>query len=224
MESTMRRTMPDGRSAFLFYLFDACLSADRVFCYATYMKILSATFIKGLTEDDEILFDGTPQIAFLGRSNVGKSSVINSIVQRKDLAFSSPTPGLTKVVNVFHINKSFYLIDVPGYGFAKGSKDARSEMQRIITWYALHPVIEQKKIILIIDAKVGVTESDAEMLGMLEEAGKDVIIVANKIDKLKKNELKPALEAIADRVHPYPIIPYSATEKIGVGELIKAIS
>ena len=70
------------------------------------MKILSATFIKGLTDDDEILFDGTPQIAFLGRSNVGKSSVLNSIVQRKDLAFSSPTPGLTKIVNVFLVNKS----------------------------------------------------------------------------------------------------------------------
>ncbi len=187
------------------------------------MKILSATFIKGLTDDDEILFDGTPQIAFLGRSNVGKSSVLNSIVQRKDLAFSSPTPGLTKIVNVFLVNKSFYLIDVPGYGFAKGSKEARNEMQRIISWYALHPEIKQKKIVLIIDAKVGVTEPDAQMLGMLEDAGKDVVIVANKIDKLKKNELKTKLEDIADRVHPYPIIPYSATEKIGVGDLIKTI-
>ncbi len=188
------------------------------------MKILSAQFVKGLVEDDEILFDGIPQIGFLGRSNVGKSSVINSIVQRKDLAFASPTPGLTKIVNVFLINKSFYLVDVPGYGFAKGSKQARGKMSELIHWYSLHPDIDQKKLVLIIDAKVGITDSDREMLRLLEDAGKEVVVVANKIDKVKKNELKKQLEDIADSVHPFPVIPYSATEKIGVGELIQQIT
>ncbi len=199
------------------------LVINSIFCYATYMKILSATYLKSLVGDDEILFDGTPQIAFMGRSNVGKSSVINSIVNRKDLAFASPTPGLTKTVNVFLINKSFYLVDIPGYGFAKGSKETRNDMQSIIAWYAFHPNIKPRKIVLIIDAKVGVTEPDAKMLGQLEDAGKDVIIIANKIDKLKKSELKTKLEDIEDRVHPYPVIPYSATKKIGVEQLIKCI-
>lgn len=187
------------------------------------MKILSAKFIKGLVEDDEILFDGIPQIAFIGRSNVGKSSVINNIVQRRDLAFSSPTPGLTKIVNAFLVNNDFYLMDVPGYGFAKGSKEHRGQMAAIIDWYVLHPGIEQKKIVLIIDAKVGITDSDRDMLRKLEDANKNVLVIANKIDKVKKNELKKQIEDIEDSVHPFPVIPYSATEKIGVSELIKQI-
>ena len=86
------------------------------------MNITSAIFVKGLVGDDEILNDGKDQVAFIGRSNVGKSSVINSLVNKKDLARTSSFPGRTQEINVFLINKDFYLVDLPGYGFAKGSK------------------------------------------------------------------------------------------------------
>lgn len=187
------------------------------------MNIKSAEFVKGVVGEDEILSDAIPQVAFLGRSNVGKSSVINTLVQKKELARSSATPGLTRQINFFLINKDFYLVDLPGYGFAKGSKGDREVLAKLIEWYVLHSGVKQKLIVLIIDAEVGVTASDKEVLGYLEDAEKNVVVVANKIDKVKKSFLKKQLENIRDQVHPYPVIPYSAQEKIGIGELTNAV-
>ena len=91
------------------------------------MNITSARFIKGVVGPDENLEDGVPQIAFIGRSNVGKSSVINTLANQKGLAKTSSFPGRTQQINLFLINKSFYLVDLPGYGFAKASKDTRNK-------------------------------------------------------------------------------------------------
>src|SRR3989344_2302589 len=99
------------------------------------MQITSAEFVKGVVGEDEILTDGTPQIAFIGRSNVGKSSVINSLAQKKDLARTSAFPGRTQEINLFLINRSFYLVDLPGYGYAKMSKEKQFELQDLIAWY-----------------------------------------------------------------------------------------
>ena len=187
------------------------------------MNIKSAVFVKGVVGEDDILNDGLPQVAFLGRSNVGKSSVINTLVQKKELARSSSTPGMTRQINFFLINKDFYLVDLPGYGFAKGSKEDRKVLANLIEWYALHSGVNQKLIVLIVDAEVGVTASDKEILGYLEDAEKKVVVVANKIDKVKKSILKKQLDSIADQAHPYPVIPYSTLNKIGVGELTNAI-
>jgi len=188
------------------------------------LNITKAEFVKGVVGEDEILEDGIPQVAFLGRSNVGKSSVINTLVKKKELARSSPTPGRTQQANFYLINNSFYLVDLPGYGFAKGSKDHRKILADIIEWYILHSGVEQKVIVLIIDAFVGVTPSDKEVMGYLEDAGKNFIVVANKIDKVKKSQLKQQLEDIVIQVHPHPVIPYSATDKIGVTELTNLVT
>lgn len=188
------------------------------------MKITSATFIKGVVGEDEILENGIPQVAFIGRSNVGKSSVINTLIQRRELARSSPTPGLTKMLNVYLVNKKFYLVDLPGYGFAQGSRQDRNALRRLIDWYLLDSGIDQKKIVLIIDAKVGLTDLDLQMLSNLAQAGKNIVILANKIDKLKKQELAKQLQSIRDAVMPYPIIPYSAKDKTGIGELVQEIT
>jgi GTP-binding protein len=191
---------------------------------SNWANIKSAEFIKGVTGEDDILFDGVPQVAFIGRSNVGKSSVINSLTNRRELAKSSSTAGRTKEVNFFLVNKDFYLVDLPGYGFAHGSLKERENIQKLIYWYLTHPDVVQKKVVLIVDAKVGVTESDTQMLKLLHEQGKNVIVVANKVDKLKKTESAKQLKAIEHEVSFYSVIPYSAEKKLGVAQLAAEIA
>jgi GTP-binding protein len=187
------------------------------------MNIISAKFIKGIVEEDEVLNDGIPQIAFIGRSNVGKSSVINTLANQKGLAKTSSFPGRTRQINIFLISaeggRTFYLVDLPGYGFAKGSKQEQENIQALIYWYLLDSHYEQKKVVLIIDASVGPTNNDMQMLHSLKEQNKNIIIVANKVDKIKKSAYKKQLGEIQSAVGNSKIIPYSAEKKIGVSEL-----
>ncbi|MCX6755470.1 MAG: ribosome biogenesis GTP-binding protein YihA/YsxC [Candidatus Nomurabacteria bacterium] len=185
------------------------------------MKITSAKFVKGVVGDDEILGNGIPQIAFIGRSNVGKSSVINSLTGVKDLARTSSFPGRTQEINLFLINTKFYLVDLPGYGYAKMSNAGRDAIAELISSYFFHSTYVQEKVVLIIDAVVGFTDKDLGMLRALEEHDKNIIIVANKIDKLKKSELNKQLKKIGDMTMGHIIIPYSALKKIGIKELSK---
>jgi GTP-binding protein len=187
------------------------------------VKIKSADFIKGIRGDDEILENEIPQVAFIGRSNVGKSSVINSLVNRKDLARSSTKAGKTTEINFFLINKELYLVDLPGYGFAKASLEERDNLRKLIYWYLLFSNVEHKKIVMIIDSKVGLTDYDKEILRRLSEREKDVVIVANKTDKLKKNDLKKQLDSIQKVIGKYKLITYSAEKKIGVEALTQEI-
>ena len=184
------------------------------------MNIRSATFIKGVVGTDDIFEDGIPQIVFIGRSNVGKSSVINSLANQKNLARTSSFPGRTQQINIFLINKAFYLVDLPGYGFTKMSKEAKHKIQKMINWYLFNSDYDFKKVILVIDAKIGPTEDDLEMFNALQTENKDIIIVANKIDKLKKSEYHKQLQKIKNIFDIHKVIPYSAVAKKGVGELI----
>ena len=193
-------------------------------CYDAPMKIKSAEFVKGIMGEDEILEDGIPQVAFIGRSNVGKSSVINSIVNRRDLAHSSSTAGRTREVNFFLVNKAFYLVDLPGYGYAKMSLENRDTLRKLIYWYLLYAHVEHRKVVIIIDAKVGVTDYDLEVLRRLDEDGKNVVVVANKVDKIRKSSYVAQMAEIQKAVGAHKVIPYSATGKIGVGELVNEIS
>jgi len=195
------------------------------------MKIVSAEFIKGVNGTDDILMDGIPQVAFIGRSNVGKSSTINSLVNRKDLARTSSYPGRTQEINVFLVgsdspvatNKHFYLIDLPGYGFAKGSIKKQEQILKLIRWYLTDSGTTQRAVVLIIDANVGPTASDLEMFRILQEEDKKVIIVANKTDKIKKSEYHKQIKKIEETFSGSKIIPYSAEKKIGVENLVDEI-
>jgi GTP-binding protein len=184
------------------------------------MKIKSAQFIKGIIGTNEILEDGKQQFAFIGRSNVGKSSVINSLVNQKSLAHTSSTPGRTQEINLFLINNSFYLVDLPGYGFTKVSRALREKLEKLINWFLFDSPYVQKKIVLIIDAYIGIQDSDLDMLRTLEEHNKNVIVVANKIDKIKKAAYKDQLQNIQDIVGDHPVIPYSAEKRSGAGDLL----
>jgi GTP-binding protein len=188
------------------------------------MNITSADFVKGVTGPDEILEGDIPQVAFIGRSNVGKSSVITTLSNKKDLARTSPLPGRTREINFFLINKSFYLVDLPGYGFAKASRQVQEQIQKLIYWYFFDSGVAQKKVVLIIDANVGATKTDMEMLYSLEQSGKDVIVVANKIDKVKKSALQKQLKEIKDTIGDHKVIAYSAEKKLGIAELVNELS
>lgn len=187
------------------------------------MKIESARFVKGVRGSDNILEDGIPQVAFIGRSNVGKSSVINSLVNRHDLAKTSSFPGRTQQINLFLINNSLYFVDLPGYGYAKVPAELKKSLWDMINWYFFVSDCKQKKVVLIIDANVGLTEDDLGILHNLEDYKKDIIVVANKVDKLKKKECEERFKKIRELVGEHKIIPYSAKEKTGVEELLKEI-
>lgn len=186
------------------------------------MKIKSAEFVKGVAGEDEILQDEIPQVAFIGRSNVGKSSVINSLVG-KELARSSSVPGKTREINFYLINKDFYLTDLPGYGYAKASLEERDQLRQLILWYLLFANIDHKKIVLIIDAEIGPTEQDMMMVRRINERQKDLIIVANKSDKIKKSQYENQIRQLQAKFGINKVIPYSAKEKKGVQELLMEI-
>ncbi|MCX5748844.1 MAG: ribosome biogenesis GTP-binding protein YihA/YsxC [Candidatus Saganbacteria bacterium] len=187
------------------------------------MKITSAKFIKGIVGPDKTLDDGIPQIAFIGRSNVGKSSVINSLTDRKALARTSSFPGRTQQINVFLINESFYFLDLPGYGFSGDSREKKDQLQALINWYLFKSHYEQKRVVLIIDAKAGLTDSDIETLQALEEHQKDIVIVANKTDKIRPSKLKERLQEVYDISLCHKVIPYSSVKKTGIKELSREI-
>lgn len=185
--------------------------------------ISSAQFVKGVVAADEILENGKPQIAIIGRSNVGKSSLINSLTKQKGLAITSSSPGRTQQINVFLVNKVLYFLDLPGYGFAKASKEEREKIQKLIGWYLFESGYQQKMVVLIIDANVGLTEADLEMIDMLEEEGKNIVIVANKIDRMRSSEIPRVIKKITDTVEVHKVIPYSSKAKIGIKELAKIL-
>lgn len=188
------------------------------------MKILKAEFIKGVIGDDYSVRDDLSQIAFLGRSNVGKSSVINSLIGQKQIVRVSRIPGKTREANFFRIDNSFYFVDFPGYGYAKRSIKERNKMIKRIFWYIEYSNVKPKAVILIIDVKVGLTDLDREMIKILQKNEHNIIIVANKIDKLGKIATEKNISAIKEKLPQILIFPYSAKTKKGKDKLIEKIA
>jgi len=187
------------------------------------MQITSAKFMRGINGTDELLDDGTPQVALIGRSNVGKSSIINSLTKQKNLARTSDIPGLTQEINMYSINNKFYLLDLPGYGFAKVPERIREGLQKLNWWYLFDSDHEQHHAALVLDANVGPSKNDLEMLTLLREHQKNIVIVANKIDKIKHGEYDARIAAIADLAHGAPVVPYSSKTGNGTEELVNAL-
>lgn len=182
------------------------------------MKISSAKFIKGLVGPDDILENTIPQIAFIGRSNAGKSSLLNSLTNMKKLAITSKTPGRTKEINVFLINDTHYFLDLPGYGYAKVGARTLEKLSDLVFWYLLDTDYNQK-IVLLIDSAVGPTADDLAVLHELEKAGRDIIIVANKVDKIKKSQYLNQLKKLSGQLSGHKLFPYSSKTKVGIAEL-----
>ena len=184
-----------------------------------------AEFILSAVQPGAFLRDGRPQVAFAGRSNVGKSSVINRLLNRKNFARVGATPGKTTQVNYFLIDGRIYFTDLPGYGYAKVSKEERDRWGRLMENYFQ----EQGLItlgVLIVDARHKPTTDDVTMCTWFKESGCPLIVVANKLDKLKKNEIEPNLQRIWDTLElpdTAVLIPFSAEKGIGKTELLSAI-
>jgi GTP-binding protein len=165
-----------------------------------------------------------PEIAFAGRSNVGKSSLLNKLVRRKAFARVSNTPGRTREINFFEVNKRFVLVDLPGYGYARISKERRAEWRPLIEGY-LRRSANLRGVVQLIDVRRDPTDDDLQMLDFLSELGAPTIVAVTKVDKLTKTaaaarvqDLTAALGLDADQV-----IPFSAVTGAGRDDLASAI-
>lgn len=187
------------------------------------ITINSAKFIKSAVSVEGAFEKDFPHIAFIGRSNVGKSSTINTLTKTKNLAKTSSFPGRTRQINLFLINNKYYFVDLPGYGYSKMSLKERDNLTDMIDNYLFNKKYTQAKVVLIIDALVGVTDNDMEMLQALEQNKKEIIVVANKIDKVKPSDKNNQIKKIEQTIGAHKIIFFSAEKKIGIGETIEAI-
>ncbi|MEF3691818.1 MAG: ribosome biogenesis GTP-binding protein YihA/YsxC [Candidatus Moraniibacteriota bacterium] len=189
------------------------------------MNLRNSQFVRGITGTADIINDIKGQIAFIGRSNVGKSSLINSLTDNKNLARSSSTPGRTQQINFFLIDNKVYFVDLPGYGYAKTSEKQREKIRGMIIWYLTYGEATIKKAVLVTDAKVGLKEFDLEMIDLLKNEQIDFLVVLNKADKLKQGELlrlKKEVET-ALKGDTVKVIPYSSKNPKNKNKLIGEI-
>jgi GTP-binding protein len=159
------------------------------------MKIRSAEFILSASSPWQFPPPTLPEIAFAGRSNVGKSTLINSLLNRKKLVKTSSTPGKTQLINFFNINDEFHFVDLPGYGFAKVPENVRKQWQRLIESY-LQERESLRNVVLIVDSRHGPTKQDRQLKEWLDYYERPVLIVASKVDKLKRGQIQKHLKII----------------------------
>ena len=188
------------------------------------MVIKSAEFVISNSRVEKCPTTGLPEYAFIGRSNVGKSSLINMLTARKGLAMTSQTPGKTQLINHFIINDAWYLVDLPGYGYARLGKDSRDSLRRMIEDY----VLERKELVLLfvlLDCRHDPQKIDLEFIQWLGEEGVPFALVFTKADKLSKGRLAANVEAYKAKLREEweelpPIFVTSSEERMGRDELL----
>ena len=189
------------------------------------MNLQNAEFVTSITDLSKLPKDGLPQIAFSGKSNVGKSSVINRVLQRKNLARVGETPGKTTHINFFRIDGKAYFVDLPGYGFAKVPKAEKERWGKLMEAYFSDPTRISLGI-LIVDARHKPTADDVTMCEYFKSSGRPFVVAANKLDKLKKSELEPNMALIRQTLEldeMTRLIPFSAEKGTGRDELVREI-
>jgi GTP-binding protein len=187
------------------------------------MKVTSAEFIKSAFNRDHWTTDGLPEISFLGRSNVGKSSLLNSLLLRKGLARTSNTPGRTQSINFFLVNEKFYFTDLPGYGYARVSKSMRADWGKMAEDY-LSEREELALSIQLIDSRHSPTALDKQLNEWLHFHKKKHIIVATKADKLSSNKLQKSLKEIENALPDSKLIAFSSVTGKGKESIWTEIS
>ena len=185
--------------------------------------IKSATYLTSVVDKKKLIQDGI-EIAFVGRSNVGKSSLINSLVNQKKLSKTSSLPGRTRMVNYFLINNEIRFVDLPGYGYAKAGKENKIIWANIMQDYLTNSKC-LKHIFMLIDSRIDPTELDIKMLKFLFYYGIPTTVIATKIDKLPKTKIKFYLQKCAQKlgIGVDNIIPYSSKDNAGRNELLNII-
>lgn len=190
------------------------------------MKVESAEFIRSAVGEIDYLRDGRPEAAFVGRSNVGKSSLLNKLLRKEGLARTSSTPGRTQAVNYFLVNRRFYFVDLPGYGYAKAGKEDRREWAARVDGY-LRMALPRTLVVLLVDGNVGATPLDVQAYEYLAGFGADVVVAATKMDKQSRGRWPVALREIRKTLgleERVPVIPVSARSGDGIKELWGAIA
>jgi GTP-binding protein len=183
--------------------------------------VIDSIFVTSSAKPEQFPSDGLPEIAFLGRSNVGKSSLINALVGRKGLAFTSSTPGRTQTLNFYRINGSLYFVDLPGYGYSRVPKTVSGEWHELIESYLLSRQTLDLSL-LILDARRGWMDRDLQLKEWLDRHGRRYLVIATKIDKLNQSEQWQGLAAIRkEDVEP---LLFSASTGRGVRELWQVIT
>ena len=189
------------------------------------VNVQKAEFVLSAVSPKTFIQDGLPQVAFAGRSNVGKSSVINRLLNRKNFARVGAAPGKTIHINYFKIDGAFYLVDLPGYGYAKVSKSERDRWGKLMETYFAHPELMTMGV-MIVDSRHKPTADDCTMAQWFKDTGRPMVVVANKLDKLKKSEIQPNLDQIRltlELEEDVPVIPFSAEKGDGRQDLLSAI-
>jgi GTP-binding protein len=189
------------------------------------VKILSAEFVTSVSSLTQLPREPRAEIAVVGRSNVGKSSLINCLLRRRGLARVSAVPGRTQLLNLFLINRDFYLVDLPGYGYAKAPESIRRTWGPLVEGY-LAASRNLRVVIVLLDARQGVTERDLQMKRLLDKLALDWIPVLTKIDKLRKTARQVQICGVAHALglsDPRSIIPFSAKSEEGREPLLAII-
>ena len=189
------------------------------------MNIHNVKFIRSVASLSDCPGDGLPQVAFAGRSNVGKSSVINRLLLRKNFARVGEAPGKTTHINFFLLDEALYLVDLPGYGYAKVPQAEKERWAKLIEGYFADPSWITLGV-LIVDARHKPTENDITMARFFQNTGKPYLVVANKLDKLKKSEIEPNLALIRETLHlddSVELIPFSAEKGMGRETLLARV-
>ena len=182
-------------------------------------------FLRSAVKESDFPFDSLPQIVFAGKSNVGKSSVINKLLNRKNFARVSAQPGKTIHINYFTIDKQLYFVDLPGYGYARVSKAEQQRWGALMETYFAHPELMTLGV-MIVDARHKPTADDCTMAQWFKDTGRPMVVVANKLDKLKKSEIQPSLDRVRltlELEEDVPVIPFSAEKGDGRQDLLNVI-
>ena len=189
------------------------------------MNLHNAEFIRSVTAVADCPKDGLPQIAFAGKSNVGKSSVINKLLLRKNFARVGEAPGKTTHINFFRIDNKLYLVDLPGYGYAKVPMAEKERWGKLMEkYFADEDTIDYG--VMIVDARHKPTANDVIMADYFKASGKPFVVVANKMDKLKKSEIEPNLACIRETLtlpETVELIPFSAENGLGREALLRVL-
>jgi len=188
------------------------------------MEIRNVTFLKGVTGSEGLPTPERPTVAFFGRSNVGKSSVINALVRRKGMARSSSRPGRTTEANYFLVDESWHLADTPGYGYARLAKLQMEKIAKHLSWFAGAPEVRLDLATVVIDAEVGLQDSDRETIAVLRDAGRNILLLANKADKGRRNDIANHVREATREFPDCTVIRYSSKTGEGRSELLEVLS
>ena len=186
------------------------------------MKINSVEYVASARQTADSPWEGLPELAVAGRSNVGKSSLINALLKRRQMARVSGTPGKTRCLNFFRINGRFFLVDLPGYGYAKAPREEQQHWEKMVREYLEDPR-RRKVVMMILDIRREVSPLDLALKEWLDHYGTDYLVVATKADKVSGNERARQLRSIRERFPGREILPFSALTEHGRLDLLGCV-